>query len=169
MLALIETSQLKRARQELDILLERRPNHVSYLIADADWKLANGDKQGAVSALSEPLYKRPSNHPLNVRLAEILMEAGEYGICEEILQDHSKRRPKDDYVWYLLAEVHGLAGNILGVHQARAEYFTLNGIYDKALRQLRLAQDMSRGDYRLSTILEEKVRAVKDMLNKQKE
>lgn len=168
-LALIETSQLKRARQELNNLLEQRPNHVSYLIADADWKLANGDQQGAISALSEPLYQRPSNHPLNVRLAEILMEAGEYGICEEILQDHSKRRPKDDYVWYLLAEVHGLAGNILGVHQARAEYFTLNGIYDKALKQLRLAQDMSRGDYRLSTILEEKVKAVKDMLNKQKE
>jgi len=168
-IALIGSDQLSRAKPYLDGLLKNRPDHASYLIAQADWQLANDDKDQAINTLSDALQRRPNNHPLNVRLAEVLMQVGEYAICEEVLQAHSKRRPKDDYVWYLLAETHGLAGNILGVHQARSEYFILNGIYDKALKQLRLAQNMVRGDYRQSTILEEKIRSVRRMMDQQEE
>ena len=83
--------------------------------------------------------QQPNNHPLNVRLAEILMEAGRYSQCEALLVEHVKRHPDNSYVWYLLAEVHGLAGHILDVHKARAEYFILKGIYGKAEIQLRNA------------------------------
>ena len=47
--------------------------------------------------------------------------------------------PQDPMIWYRLAEVRGLAGNISGLHQARAEYFILIGVFDKAREQLRLA------------------------------
>ena len=51
----------------------------------------------------------------------------------------SRRRPNDPYLWYLLAEVQGLAGNIVGLHQSRAEYFALNGAMKQAVAQLNSA------------------------------
>ena len=73
--------------------------------------------------------------------------------AQALLSKHVERRPKDDYVWYLLAEVHGLAGNIYQVHIARAEYFLLNGLYDKAIIQLKNAQKLVENDkYELSRL-----------------
>lgn len=167
-LAAIDSKQYPRAEKELQALLKDRPNKIPYIIAKADLQMAKGNSVAASETLSDALRSDPSNHPLNVRLAEILMENSNYARCEEILVAHSRNRPTDTYVWYLLAEVHGLTGDILALHQARAEYFTLNGIYDKALKQLKLAQKISKGDYRLSTILEEKVRKLYALMDKQR-
>jgi predicted Zn-dependent protease len=42
-------------------------------------------------------------------------------------------------VWYQLAEAHGLAGHIVELHIARAEYFYLTNRLETALEQLNLA------------------------------
>ena len=41
-----------------------------------------------------------------------------------------KRRPHDPDVWYQVAEVRGLSGNTIGLHQARGEFFALIGDYN---------------------------------------
>ena len=48
---------------------------------------------------------------------------------------------------HLLAEVQGLSGNIIGLHQSRAEYFILHGNLDQAEKQLSYALKLTRGDY----------------------
>jgi predicted Zn-dependent protease len=63
-------------------------------------------------------------------------------------------------LWYLLAEVNGLNGDILGVHEARAEYFIANGIYDKAQIHLRNALKLSKGQYQRTAIMEERLKYV---------
>ncbi len=66
--------------------------------------------------------------------------------------------------------VRGLSGNIVGLHQARAEYFALVGDYDQGIEQLDLAkrrasnfQIASRIDARQKQLIEEK-RMVEEML-----
>ena len=49
-------------------------------------------------------------------------------------------------VWYGLAEVAGQAGDILAVHQARAEYFVLHGSYQRAIQHLEYARRLVRGN-----------------------
>jgi len=44
--------------------------------------------------------------------------------------------------WYDLAEVSGLAGDIVAVHRARAEFFALHGNYQKAIQHLRYARGL---------------------------
>lgn len=168
LLSYIELKQFKKAQEQLDILLEGNPDHISYIIAKADLAAASGNYDGALMDLRLALKKNPHNHPISVRLAELYMESGQYHRGEQLLVKHSRQRPTDTYVWYLLAEIHGLTGDILNLHQARAEYFILNGIYDKALHHLKLAQKMARGNYRLSTILEEKTRQVFNMIEDQR-
>ena len=74
-------------------------------------------------------------------------------------------------MWYQVAEVRGLTRNIIGLHQARAEFFALVGDYDQALEQLDLAKRRassnfplaSRIDARQQELMEEK-RALDKMM-----
>ena len=75
-----------------------------------------------------------------------LMNDQKSHIAEEVLVNQSKRIPNDPGLWYLLAEVKGLSGNIAGLHQSRAEYFILNGILDEAERQLNYALKLTKSD-----------------------
>ncbi len=162
-LALTASNESDEAWEALKPLLEKSPQKITYQIAAADIFVADKQYDKALALLERELKLYPENHPLNVRYAETLMKAGRYALAENTLKEYSRKRPKDDYVWYLLAEVHGLAGNILGVHQARAEYFILNGVYDKAQSQLRNALKLSRSSYHTSALLQERIKDVRSM------
>lgn len=138
-LARTRSGDIAGARQALETLKGMTKNQAILTVAEADIAAKEQNWDQAIDILRSGLANQPTNHPLNVRLAEVLMEAGRYPQCEAQLMEHVKRHPNNAYVWYLLAEVHGLAGHILDVHRARAEYFLLKGIYDKAEIQLRNA------------------------------
>lgn len=92
------------------------------------------------------------------------MKAGQYARCEALLAEHVKRQPHNSYVWYLLAEAHGLAGHILDVHKARAEYFILLGIFNKAEIQLRNALRLTEDkDFQARARLEQRLIEVRKM------
>ncbi|WP_434064673.1 M48 family metalloprotease [Sessilibacter corallicola] len=163
-LALTESGQFDRAYDQIQYLLENEPDENAYIIAMAKLEAKQGEFDSAQRRLESELRTRPKNHPLNTALAEILMDGGRYSQAEVVLTKHSTRRPKDDYIWYLLAEVRGLAGNILGLHQARAEYFMLNGIYDKARTQLKNAKKIAKSDYQ-KAILDQRLKDLERMRN----
>jgi len=50
------------------------------------------------------------------------------------------------------------------VHEARAEYFILNGIYDRAQIQLRNALKLAQGSFHRTALLEERMKYVERML-----
>ncbi|MEL7045432.1 MAG: M48 family peptidase, partial [Pseudomonadota bacterium] len=54
-------------------------------------------------------------------------------------------------------------GNIVGLHQARAEYFILNGVLDQAEKQLRYALDLVKADYTTGAKISQRLRDVADM------
>jgi predicted Zn-dependent protease len=159
-LAYMLSSQFDNAREALAPLLEKEPERLTYHIMANDIEVAAGRYQVALDAFSELLKKNPDSHPVRIRYAEALMKAGEHQRCAEVLERYSRQRPNDDYVWYLLAEVNGLAGNILGVHEARAEYFILNGVYDRAQTQLRNALKLAEGNAYRTALLQERVKHV---------
>ncbi|MCZ6619444.1 MAG: M48 family peptidase, partial [Gammaproteobacteria bacterium] len=74
------------------------------------------------------------------------------------LQRQSRVNKGDIDVWYNLAEVSGLAGNIVGVHRARAEFFALHGNYQKAIQHLQYARGLvSRNDTKLHARLDQRI------------
>lgn len=157
-LALIRSSQFDQARAALAPLLEKDPTRISYQIMRADIEIAAERHKAGLAILEEQLQKHPGNYPLTIRYAEALMKAGIYKESAAILDRLSRTRSNDDYVWYLLAEVNGLAGNILGVHEARAEYFILNGVYDRAAIQLRNALKYTQGSAYRTAMIEERLK-----------
>src|SRR3546814_13597470 len=101
---------------------------------------------------------------------DLLMEKGETQQAERELDKLVEQRRQDPDIWYQVAEVSGLSGNIVGLHQARAEYFALVGDYDQGIEQPDPAkrrasnfQIASRTDPRQKQLIEEK-RTAEEML-----
>lgn len=159
-LAYLLAHEYDNAREALAPLLAEEPERLSYQITASDIEVAAGNYQEGIAALEALLERHPNSHPTRIRYAEALMKAGDYSRSADVLERYSRQRPTDDYVWYLLAEVNGLAGNILGVHEARAEYFILNGIYDRAQIQLRNALKHAEGNNYRTALLQERIKYV---------
>ena len=159
-LAYNELGNYQQANNTVDELLAKDPDNIFFVSAKAEIEANQKNFNSAIARMQTALKKYPNSDPLNIVLSQIMIKAGKYKDAESLLAEHSKRRPKDDYVWYLLAEAHGLAGDILGVHTARSEYFLLNGLYDKAESHLRLAMRMVKDDEYTRARLEMKLKEV---------
>src|SRR5690625_3243637 len=97
-----------------------------------------------------------------MQLAEGLMRAGQFTASSELLESYSRQRKDDPNVWFQLAEVSGLAGNILQVHLARAESFIFNGSYNQSIRQLHHGLRQTDSDYRI-TLIEERIKLAEEL------
>ena len=69
----------------------------------------------------------------------------------------SEIKSTDPGLWYLLAETQGLAGNIIGLHESRAEFFILNGNLDQAEKLSKLFWRI-RNNQNLPDILKNKIK-----------
>ncbi|MGL6160713.1 M48 family metalloprotease [Microbulbifer sp.] len=170
-LALAQTAagKMDTALETLQPLLDKEPDKAAFVLARADIDLARQDYNSATKRLRKALDRDPGDHALTMGLANAHFKAGNYLAAERILERHSRVRKKDPAVWYLLAETHGLAGDIVGVHEARAEYYILNGVFDKALQHLRHGIRMAKDDYQTHAILEQRMKDVIKMQEKAKE
>jgi len=81
----------------------------------------------------------PDNQAVSFMYAESLTKAGQAAQAVKIYRNYLNDHPLDSRAWYLLAEAYGLAGDIVGVHQARIEFFLLTANVDRALQQIDFA------------------------------
>ena len=156
-IALTASGETEQARETLSPLIKQRPEKLLYALAEASIDAKEKNYKSSLNTLNKLLKQYPTNHAVNIQFAEALMEAGEYELCQQLLERYSRLQPKNEYVWYLLAEVHGLVGNILELHQARAEYFILNGVYDKAEKQLANALRLVEKNSRQFAIIQQRL------------
>jgi predicted Zn-dependent protease len=143
-LALTEDGQFAEARELLKPMREFRPESIPYLVAEADIHIASGEYEQAITMLQKQLAMTPGNHPMTMALAEAYEKDGYYEKTDKLLSKHVRNYPSDAAIWYQLAEVQGKSGNILGLHQSRAEYFALNGAMPQAIDQLRRALPLAK-------------------------
>ena len=162
-LALTVAGRPEEAALALDSIWSGDSERIEYVIANAEIDLARGDMGRAVTTLERRLELSPGNHPLTMSYAYALQQAGTPHLAEAVLIEQSRRVPTDPALWYLLAEVQGLAGNIVGLHRSRAEYFILINALDAAERQLTFAQNLVGTDFTTSSLINERMRDIQDM------
>ena len=162
-LALTAAGRADEAALALDSIWSGDSDRIEYVIADAEIDLARGYSARAVATLERRLELSPGNHPLTMSYAHALQQAGSPHLAEAVLIEQSRRMPGDPGLWYLLAEVQGLAGNIVGLHRSRAEYFILINALDAAERQLTYAQNLVGSDFTTSSLINQRMRDVQDM------
>jgi len=159
-LALTAGGRAEEASLELDSVWSGSPERLEYIIADAEIDIARNQPGRAVQKLSEQVELSPGNHPLTMTYANALMKNRQPHIAEEVLIEQSRIRPNDPGLWYLLAEVQGLSGHIVGLHQSRAEYFILNGNLSQAEKQLNYALKLTGNDYLANAKITQRLRDI---------
>jgi len=164
-LALIKTGQLAEAKHELKILTDSNKLRL-YDLAEIDILRAQRNFEDAEHINIQHLKNHPNDYSLKMALAETYIKWNRYDDANKILDRLSKTRPFDPQIWYELAEARGLAGDISGVHLARAEYFILVGAFDLAREQFGYAQKLSRSDFKTSAIIQQRL---EDLLTLEKQ
>ncbi len=157
-LALSRAGEHEEALPMADALFASAPDRLLFVAAYAEFLTAAGEYDQALTLLERQLLLNPDNPPLAMLYADALMKNEEYDIAESILKRQSELRPNDIDVWYDLAEVSGKAGDIVGVHRARAEFFALHGAYNRAIQHLEYARRLvNRSDTKLLAMLDQRI------------
>ncbi|MCP9337951.1 M48 family metalloprotease [Stutzerimonas xanthomarina] len=169
-LAQMKSGQLKEAATNLEPLLAKEPDDVTYNLAQIELDITANRLGAARTRMQTLLSLYPGNYPVRQANIDLLIKETKLQDAEQKLNALVEARPQDPDIWYQVAEIRGLTGNIIGLHQARAEYFALVGDYDQAIEQLDFAkrrsdnfQSAARIDARQKQLAEEK-RMVEEML-----
>lgn len=161
-LAQIKGGQLDEAGRTLKPLVDKEPNDIVYNLAQAQLD-ATANRLDAASQRVQRLRKLyPDNFPLRQFQSELLVKQKRPAEAEKLLDALLKERPSDDDLWYQQAETRGLSGNIIGVHQARAEYYALTGDYKQALEQLDFARRRAWGNFQLAARIDARYKELEE-------
>lgn len=161
-LALAQTraDQYDAAMQTILGLQASHPGKLAFILAEAELHLAAFRYQDARDLLAEALQVTPGNYPLSMMYADALLKSGEPRQAASVLENLSQERPQDHLVWYHLAEARGLADDIIGVHEARAEYFVRVGNFDQAIKQLSFATPLVRSNFQQSARIKQRIEEI---------
>ena len=149
-IAQLQAEQLKPAGENLKQLLDKAPNEIIYNLAQVELDMT-AKRYPEVRARLDILLKAfPNNYPVLQALANLQIKQGQKAQAEETLNQLVKQRPYDPEIWYQVAEIRGQNGNIIGLHQARGEYFALVGDYPQAIEQLNYAKRRAASNFPLA-------------------
>lgn len=156
-LAFTEAERLQEASSYLQPLLAEMPGKIAFILAQTEIDFAAESYLEAISLLEKHLKINPDNYPLTMQYALALLKTNRADQAEHFLEKLTASRPGDADLWYLLAETYGLANNIPGVHQARAEFFMLNGNLDQAVKQLGFALPLVADNFQITARINQRL------------
>ena len=150
---LMDHDQLAAARSLFDKTAAQLNNTVYGILLNGELALKEKNYTLAHEAAESILDLIPSHYSAMRLAAESLEKLERYDQAAAILRELSEQRPKDAYVWYQLAEVHGLANNTAELHLSRIHYFIVTGQPERALKQIQFAkQSGTVSEHRLSLL-----------------
>jgi predicted Zn-dependent protease len=156
--ALVRDGQAANGLDTLKPIFAKQPNSILIVATQAEMLNAAEQYHATIDLVSHQLIVNPDNKPLSMLYADALTGAGRAKDAETVLERMSVIYPDDIDVWYELAETAGLAGNVVGVHLARAEYFARVGNFPKAIQHLEYARGLtSPEDFRTNAMLEARI------------
>ena len=159
-LALTKELAFDESRTLIRQLRDKHPLNIPLMIAEAETYESAQQADQAIELLEQALDVNTYNYPLTVNLAKAFIADRKPHAALDVLIPVSVKRPNDEYIWYLLAEAYGLASNVPGVHEARAEFFVLNGNFDQAIKQLGYALPLVRHNFQRSAKIRQRLQEI---------
>lgn len=159
--ALLKANRYREAHGALKPLREQDPTRITYVVTEAEILMAQQKYKKAAKLLEKHLQFSPNNYSLSIYYAQNLLRIGEYKKALPILEVQLERRPNNIYLWRLLSEAEGAAGNITAVHLARAEVFLLHNRTERAIDQLRYALRLAEDNFQLSSKIKFRIKEIK--------
>ena len=132
----IQNKKFDSAKQEMESFSPQFKKRLSARLLKTELLMAQEKYRDAVAEFKKLRGLYPDNHAVSYLYPESLLHIGQPAKASQIYEALLENQPDDSRAWYLLAESYGLEGNIVGVHEARIEYFLLTANVDRALKQV---------------------------------
>jgi predicted Zn-dependent protease len=161
--ALGRARQTDAALAELGALEPEHGGRIWYRLAQAEILLDGERTQPALELLEAQLDINLDNLPLSRLYVRALNQQGRHAEAVAVLQEQVQKRPGNEALWFELAETAGLAGDIVTVHLARAEYFQLHGALSQAMEHYQRALGMATEDYTLRARLRQRMADLREL------
>ena len=169
-IALANAGKADEAIESSAPLFAKHRESLIYVATEAELLIGAKRSREAISLLQEQLAKYPDNQPLSMLLADAMEQEQRYHEAQVVLTKQSVLHPSDHDVWYELAETAGLAGDIIAVHQARAEYFALVGALENAVQHLEYARSLADpSDTRLIAEIDQRIRDFREEMSEMRQ
>ncbi len=165
--AFLGNGQPDLAAAELQNLLDQHPGRITFQVTLAEALLGMNNPQAATSLMREALKRNPDNYPITDMLARTELDTGNAAGAVAALKRLTRQFPEREHLWLRLVEAEGQARNIVGVHQAQAEYELLMGDLPAARRQLLQAQDRVTPGSPVHQTVTERLNSVASALSRQ--
>lgn len=130
------------------------------LLVDA--KLVAKDRVGAQATLAQARQKFPGARALRHAQARVLLAGTDPKAAVSFLSDQVSLDRSDPTLWKMLSEAQSAAGDLAQAHRAAAEQFVLLGALGAAIDQLQLAQRAPRGDFQSQSVIDSRLRELRD-------
>ncbi len=143
-LAMMNDKKFNQAKELFDNLQKKYPDNAMLHISRSTLLAEQGQVSKAILYIQPLSQKKPDYYPYVFQLSRLYTQHREYPAAIKLLVTLSEKRHEDPRIWYDLAEVSGLGGNIALLHKARAEYFILYGDFDSAEQQLQLLAKLEK-------------------------
>jgi beta-barrel assembly-enhancing protease len=142
-LSLLAEEEYAEAASLIENLMQQDNENLFYIDTFTDIALATGQQQEAITRLSALLKTQPRNRVLALNLANALIQNKEYDRAVSHLKDYLLVNPDHLLSYQLLTDAYGESGQLLEMHQARAEVYALNSAYARAVDELKTAYNFT--------------------------
>jgi beta-barrel assembly-enhancing protease len=159
--ALIRAHDYKAALKQINLLLQKDPGRIHYIVTKAEIYSQSGKPAQALQILKRGLKSHPDNYPLTTYYANALMHSGQASKAENILEKLIKVRPLDPAIYKLAATAAGKARHNAQGHYFLAEHYYLSGDLKSAQRQLEVALNNSGDNFYLSAKMAARLKDIK--------
>lgn len=142
-LSLLADEKHIEAQRIIDKLVKNDPENLFYLDTATDIALAEKEFKTAIKNLAVHAERTPRNRVLSLNLANALIQDGDYKQATNILKDYLLVNPNHFLSLQLLADAYGESGQMLEMHQSKAEVFVSVAAYDRAIDELHSAYNFA--------------------------
>ncbi|MDH3690527.1 MAG: M48 family metalloprotease [Gammaproteobacteria bacterium] len=148
------------ARKELQALVAKHPDQVTYFIAQAENEMAAGEFEAALDVYSDAVERFPSSDLLQHYYASSLVRTGYSAKAKTLLRKAIRKDPKNPELYEMLARAEGDIGALFEAHQALAEFHYLNADTKHALEELRTALGYAGDSFYAKASAEARIREI---------
>jgi predicted Zn-dependent protease len=162
----LRTNDLNRARAALKALAPQAGQSPLVALLQGEILLAANQPAEAANVLGIALKRFSSYRPLAYLYARALLRTNRPAEALAFVRDQQQIWASDIHLFSLLSEAHQALGQGSQAHLAQAEAYLLQGKVSTAIEQLQLAQRQKNSDFYTQSIIDARLRELKERQSK---
>ena len=166
--ALVRADNLKRAQVELATLQKVAPPHPMIEGMAGQVLVRSGQLDAAIARYESALARYPGKMQLIYDYPEALLRNNQPAKAIAFLSDQLEHYPSDGPLHQLAARAYAGLGKQMLEHQHQGEYYAWQGNLPGAIDQFEMAIKSKDADFYQSSVVETRIRALKQELSEEK-